>query len=479
MSDIKLFHHSYFRNFLLLFFLNNFFVPLGHAQNNLQSSLDVAQFQDSKHRHYLEIYYAIPEQSITYVSNDNGEYSSLLLMDLQIHKNDSLWATQMWKYERTIEDTMQLAENKQMVDMFRYFLDGPGTYHIVVHARDMNQENVIDSTASKIECKKFSPNKLELSDVQLASQIKKLSNESSKVFAKKNYEVIPNPTSVFGEGVPILYYYFEAYNLLNNVAGSQYKCFAFLKDSHGNIVEGLGPLSRTKTKLRDFSIEMGQINMSKLSTGKYFLDYGISDSTGAELINKEKNFYIYNPSVPPTLVTKAGTRVQDLVSEELDQEYEYMRYLTKKKDREFYKNLTNPGAKKQFIYSSWQSQTSHEGLKGMYYRQLYLLRVKEANKRFGALGKEGWKTDQGRVYILYGEPTNIERFPSTPTNKPYQIWTYNYLLGQGGVIFVFADRFGFNRYELVHSTLREELQDPFWQRFIVVGPQDGVQPGRN
>ncbi len=62
---------------------------------------------------------------------------------------------------------------------------------------------------------------------------------------------------------------------------------------------------------------------------------------------------------------------------------------------------------------------------------------------------------------------------------PYQIWTYNHLLGQGGVIFVFADRFGFNRFELIHSTLREELQDPFWQRFIVVGPQDGVQPGRN
>jgi len=233
------------------------------------------------------------------------------------------------------------------------------------------------------------------------------------------------------------------------------------------------------------SVEIGMINISKLPSGKYFFVYGISDSTGAELSDKEKKFYIYNPSVPVKPVARVASgeqtpvgsfrELEAVTSVELDNEFEIMLYLTTKEDRKFYKNLTNPEAKRKFILSIWQSKTGYQGLKGMNYREFYLSRVREANKHYKTTGKKGWKSDQGRVFILYGPPTNIERFPSTPENKPYQIWTYNHLRGQGGVIFVFADRFGFNRYELIQSTLRGELQDPFWRRYILMGTQESLQ----
>lgn len=459
---------------------------VAQAQNSLELSLDVAQFQNSKRQAYLEIYYGLAEGTTEYVPNAEGKYSSQVVMDLMVYKGDSLWATKVWKFEKTLEDTTQLDQNKQMVDMFRYFLDGPATYRVVIHARDLNREGDIDSVVTEIECKEFLSETVQLSDVQLASQIKKVSDSSSNVFYKRNYEVLPNPTLIYGESAPVLYYYFEAYNLLKNVPTEKYKCLTFLKDSNGNVVENLGSPFRTKRKVYDFSVEMGMINISKLPTGQYSFVYGITDAAGAELSRKEKRFFVYHPSVAVASAGQVGIgmgsrvailgELQTMTEEELDEEFKRMQYLTEKEDREFYKNLTNPEAKRQFISSLWLSKTSDEGLTGGDYRQLYLSRVREANARYRATGKEGWKTEQGRVFILYGQPSNIERFPSTPSNKPYQIWTYDNLRGQGGVIFIFADRFGFNRYELIHSTLRTELQDPFWQRYVLIGPQQGVRP---
>ena len=57
---------------------------------------------------------------------------------------------------------------------------------------------------------------------------------------------------------------------------------------------------------------------------------------------------------------------------------------------------------------------------------------------------------------------------------PYESWSYDNLKGQGGVVFVFADRSGFNNYEQIHSTLQGELYDAEWQRLITRG--SGVDP---
>ena len=82
------------------------------------------------------------------------------------------------------------------------------------------------------------------------------------------------------------------------------------------------------------------------------------------------------------------------------------------------------------------------------------------------MGKEGWKTDRGRVYLIYGGPDEIERFPNEIETRPYEIWHYESV--EGGVIFVFADITGFGSYQLVHSTKRGELRDDSWVRRITV-----------
>ena len=91
------------------------------------------------------------------------------------------------------------------------------------------------------------------------------------------------------------------------------------------------------------------------------------------------------------------------------------------------------------------------------------MRKSQANKNFKADYIEGWKTDRGRIYIVYGKSDDIERHPFESSTRAYEIWKYDNI--QGGVIFVFVDLSNQSGdYTLVHSTARNELSDEDWQR---------------
>ena len=75
------------------------------------------------------------------------------------------------------------------------------------------------------------------------------------------------------------------------------------------------------------------------------------------------------------------------------------------------------------------------------YKEEFLRRVQVANDRFSVVRK-GWRSDRGRIYILYGEPDQIDH---ERTNRATEIWHYDQL----GRRFVFVDRGGYGDYELV------------------------------
>jgi len=79
----------------------------------------------------------------------------------------------------------------------------------------------------------------------------------------------------------------------------------------------------------------------------------------------------------------------------------------------------------------------------------FFQRVRYATTHFSGQLGAGWRTDQGRVYIRYGAPDQIEDRAATYFDPPLQVWHYYALAKE----FVFADREGFGRYELVSPGL--------------------------
>jgi len=67
-------------------------------------------------------------------------------------------------------------------------------------------------------------------------------------------------------------------------------------------------------------------------------------------------------------------------------------------------------------------------------------RIEQANRRFKSY-TEGWLTDMGRVFVIYGEPTSVERFTAQNGTSMIVRWTY-----ANNMTFTFEDASGFGDY---------------------------------
>lgn len=75
----------------------------------------------------------------------------------------------------------------------------------------------------------------------------------------------------------------------------------------------------------------------------------------------------------------------------------------------------------------------------------YYRRVNYANERFIGGGRAGYLQDRGRIYILFGPPSQIQRYPGrTP---PYEIWYYGFFP------VTFVDNYYNGDYQLVTTNI--------------------------
>jgi hypothetical protein len=67
----------------------------------------------------------------------------------------------------------------------------------------------------------------------------------------------------------------------------------------------------------------------------------------------------------------------------------------------------------------------------------YYNRIDYANNNFKAY-TEGWLTDKGNVFVVYGKPNNIDRTNNSfADNRTYERWTY-----ANNRVFIFLDESG-------------------------------------
>lgn len=94
----------------------------------------------------------------------------------------------------------------------------------------------------------------------------------------------------------------------------------------------------------------------------------------------------------------------------------------------------------------WKKAEINPTLSGNILYNEFLRRYKYAMDEFGVHAKEGYKTDQGRIYIMFGHPDEIDRHPFDLDSKPYEIWYYY----SQGYEFKFVDVHGYGEYRLMN-----------------------------
>jgi GWxTD domain-containing protein len=111
-----------------------------------------------------------------------------------------------------------------------------------------------------------------------------------------------------------------------------------------------------------------------------------------------------------------------------------------------YDSLTSahtPAEKRQAIKDFWAKMNQYRGQTTTRPMEVFYRRVSYANAHFNQLGP-GWRSDQGRLYIMLGEPTSIDRSSYDVGRRPYEAWTY-YDLNQR---FIFVDQFLIGDYRI-------------------------------
>lgn len=100
-------------------------------------------------------------------------------------------------------------------------------------------------------------------------------------------------------------------------------------------------------------------------------------------------------------------------------------YIIAPLEREVFLKLTNDRERDIFIEAFWKHRDPTPGTPENEFRTDHYRRINYVNHFFGReTPKPGWKTDRGRVYIILGEPNDIQRFEGKTTIYPAEIWFY-------------------------------------------------------
>jgi GWxTD domain-containing protein len=358
-----------------------------------------------------------------------------------------------------VPDSTAPVLSKSLLSKVTYVLK-PGSYSVALYGFDSGDKTRRDSTRFVVDILPR-PSTIVLSDLELCANIAE-STDKTDIFYKNSYRVLPNPSLVFGSnGSPVVFTYSELYNLQNG----------FLYSIKSQIIDSRGIVCKQRTRLHKYSInnavDVAMLNITSLVSGRYTCQYILSDTLGHEITRSEKKIFVYNPNVQPPAATKysaKGAELAGLSDDELVDEFRKIKYLVNDDMIRTFNKISSQDGRREFLAKFWTDVESGQHESTDLTRAIYLDRVLTANQRYHAMGKAGWLTDRGRVYLLYAEPDEVERFPNSNASKPYEIWHYNQI--ESGVIFVFIDRSGFGDYTLVHSTKRGEIQDESWQQYL-------------
>jgi GWxTD domain-containing protein len=447
--------------FCLLFPFNYSLPQVGHST----FEFDYAQFGYDSVSNYLEMYYSFNQDNLTPAVIANKKFLEGIL---EVNITDSLSGkvifNKEWKIQHQVEDTAE--HNKDLEGVIGFKLPD-GKYKLMVGGGGNDKKNEKISN-DYIRVHHFYDSSLSLSDLQLATNILQDSPNQNSIFYKNSLEVIPAPTVVFGVNRPVVFYYSEIYNLDKIDTSHVVKSFQLVYNSKGQLLN-----KKIKVLPHGLSskVEMGSVVINKYPTDTYTLVLTVADSVGNFGISSSKKFFIYNPDVLAAKDTSSTIISSSLSSEfgamseeEINDIWEKSKYEATPQELKNFTKIAGMESKRQFLFNFWKKRDSDLSTKANEKFRDYLKRVEDSNQRFGTMSKLGWKTDRGRIFILYGEPNEIERFPNQMDTKPYEIWHYNDI--EGGVLFVFADLSGFSDYMLIHSTMRGELRDDNWQNRI-------------
>jgi GWxTD domain-containing protein len=127
---------------------------------------------------------------------------------------------------------------------------------------------------------------------------------------------------------------------------------------------------------------------------------------------------------------------------------EDVRWIITDEEKSAFMQLSNDEERDQFIEAFWQRRDPTPDTEENEFKEEHYRRIAYANEHYAA-GIPGWKSDRGRMYIVFGPADEIDSHPSGGSYErpmeegggetstfPFETWRYRYLEGIGQEVMI-------------------------------------------
>ena len=376
----------------------------------------------------LDVYVEFPFDKLEFQKSKSAAntYSSQVDLSIEIRDNyNQSLVNKVYKEEITTPstETQYLSVNSKILTENFYLK--PGQYKIKVSAFEQSTQKS-STTERDVTIRDFLSDPITFSDVMVLSHYSE----------EKNKKSITPDISRNVSGLDTFFLFLFTYK---NIPDSLLYITCTISNSKKEV---LYTYQDTLTPDKGISFQNQlfiKIVLPNLNFDNYSAEITAAGSTSSSKIST--TFTCVNLDFPMSL-----NNIDVLISQ--------LQYIANEKEMDYLKAAKTDDEKRKRFLEFWKSKDPSPTTKRNEVMMEYYRRLNYANKHFTSIYQDGWKSDMGMVYIIFGMPSNVDRHPYEMETKPYEVWDYYDLNRE----FVFIDETGFGDYRLITPIYDEQFK---------------------
>lgn len=419
---------------------------------------------------YVEIYCSVYRYQLGFIADDTvgSRFAGVVLSAKTLAMSGQPVDSSSTYFVTRVADSSEI--NLPGVRIFDYLplLLRPGEYRVLLQAYDRVSQKQGQAVLT-ISVPYFCRDCLALSDLELAYNIEAAAgNTSDDRLVKQDRRVVPNTTgSYVMADDSVMYVYAELYGLDTTGSTGTYTVSCAIKDSVGQVLHNYGDLEYDKPG--ESAVLSKQLDIRYLPPGVYNLVLSAIDTDSQKRTVSSKKFSISSGTVLASSSAAVDT-ARALTDEDVQTMVNIAYYHLSEAEKIQIGKLT-PEGKRNFLQQFWRERDEDPSTPENEFYNEAVRRYFYAIDHFStsAESQDGWRTDRGRVYIMYGPWDEREEMYFAQGNFPFELWTYYDVEGGAEFVFVSDDKTAVNDYRLVHSSAPGEIKNYEWEARLESG----------
>lgn len=296
-----------------------------------------------------------------------------------------------------------------------------GTYELNVSIRD-RESSVVRRVQSRVTLTDFFGKPFAISDILLINRVTEQGGRRS---------IVPNISSNIAESPDSIRMYVEIYNRLPFDSLTLVSTLTGKKDEVVFEAESSVAVRKGKDE-KILNLSYGDLPIGEYRLFVRAYPKGASTKSDSALLGTtNRTIHLQWKGMPRSV-------------KDLDRAILQLRYIAREGEYDTLSDATESAEKQRLFFQFWNSRDANPNTKRNERMEEYYQRVEYANRHFGHY-TEGWRTDMGMIYMMFGPPSNVDRHPFDIDQKPYEVWSYYDI----SYSFAFLDETGFGDYRLI------------------------------